>query len=438
MLFSAWQATAHALQPMQAVEIDAHAPCVRSIKFVGWIEQLEADGAPAFGGFRIGLISRESRLMDDPAALVLVADAFIAAGGTDFVDQVMILRHHQFVVLAELARRDAGGNVGSSAIAKCVSVKPDAVPDSQILCAAAESEAQADHSFRLSNQNIDGDLKGWPAHRHFNDIAHGHAQRIGVFLGHDGCVVPDDLGQRIGRFLEPAVVREPPVIRVGVGIEMDIEAAGTRFDGGITDRRQFRFHGRRGASLRDAGFQKPAKFLVKIIALEKRRPGPADDLFARRHRIAGQERQQLDRRFAAVKGKNERLDNARRSVPALGVSPAFQIMGAGQMPFRDGGRLILIKAEANRNRNLRNRLGEVQIGGSVVSRIAADDQQRGDLAVINLLRQVLDRLEMSEAIGIGLVDQRHSCPDSANLLINRVGKGMDGGRGRGPDGDQAR
>ena len=71
--------------------------------------------------------------------------------------------------------------------------------------------------------------------------------------------------------------------------------------------------------------------------------------------------------------------------------------------------------------------GEIEIGGRVVGRIAAENDQQIDFARIDVGDEVFDRFGLIDGIRIDWVGVENGLADVAQRLVDRVSEGMDDG-----------
>ena len=84
-------------------------------------------------------------------------------------------------------------------------------------------------------------------------------------------------------------------------------------------------------------------------------------------------------REAAVQRGDQRLGDGDGPVGEAGVAPAFQRVCGGDVPAAQQARLVAVLGDVAGGLHLRQRRGEVRVGGRVVGRVPAEDQQRLDL-----------------------------------------------------------
>src|ERR1700682_3343585 len=96
------------------------------------------------------------------------------------------------------------------------------------------------------------------------------------------------------------------------------------------------------------------------------------------------------------------------------------------VPLAEFGRFILIKAVVNAHGNLTvlQRVGEVEIGGRIVSRVAAKKYEQNHLACTHVGGKVFDRLGLVDRISIDRVAIEHSLADVTKTTIDSLCEGM--------------
>ena len=246
MLFSAWQATTHALQPVQADEVDRHAPTAGpGTATRGRATAARAGGRarPAGGG--------------SPDRRCAVTAAFSAARLECGLNEVRDCGRTRAAVVCWTGSRPSmawcawvQASVTRSPVLHDLqpAAEPGRVGRSQSI--GVESDARAD---------LSGPRRPWPRwtvtaprrarqderrrpHRPALDTAarprRCRGRRAGrrAAVGPGGCpapcavaglmkrrIAPGQLGDRLGQFLKPAVVGEPAVVRARVGAELNLQ-----------------------------------------------------------------------------------------------------------------------------------------------------------------------------------------------------------------------
>ena len=143
---------------------------------------------------------------------------------------------------------------------------------------------------------------------------------------HDG-IVPSQLGKRLRKFLQPAVIRETPVIDGGIAAEVDFVASARRGlrhgKAGGLERDRFR----RVSCARDPTIVQrlaPRCFEVTNASTDLLfLPVLLHQIVACQARLSGKNRDDFVRRLAAIKWFDQRLHDADRPVVSAGIAPRF-------------------------------------------------------------------------------------------------------------------
>ena len=173
---------------------------------------------------------------------------------------------------------------------------------------------------------------------------------------HDRGVVPRELRDRVGQFLEPPVIDVAPVVHRITANENDL--------GRIERRRRRRSPKRVRDSARVVGIE-GRRFVLERDVRRKtipQKPGPRGREITRGRggakcflhqfgsfdfRSAQHGVHQVDFRKAAEERKNHRLNRQIRAFESERVPPRFQIMSGGNVPVAQGRSRILIMTEAH-------------------------------------------------------------------------------------------
>ena len=228
------------------------------------------------------------------------------------------------------------------------------------------------------------------------------AERFGRLRADERGVVPSELGEGIGKLLQPPVVREAAVVKRRGGEKHDLQARRSASGAKAADRagelRQRRarlrqgFGGaRRSASGAKAGERRDnlgklaggqqsivedaVPFPVELGLPQDRSPGLPHDVVAGTILPPDHQPQHFDGGSSAEQREDQRLDDAERASHRARVSPRFEVMRAGNVPGRLAGCLVDRVPERDRLRGLRHGRGEVEIGGGIEHRIAAQDRR---------------------------------------------------------------
>ena len=106
---------------------------------------------------------------------------------------------------------------------------------------------------------------------------------------------------------------------------------------------------------------------------------------------AGQRGEQLDFRDAVIKRQDQRLLGKIGADPVRErIAPRFEEMRGGHMGRRRGAGLVDVQAEADDLLDLAEQLVEAEFGRRVEGRIAAENDERLDRALADLLGEIAD------------------------------------------------
>ena len=267
MLFSAWQATTHAVQPMQD-QVDRHAPLVERVA-EETLGLAVLAGIPGGGAFRlieidvgrsvgiVALLLDVGELGVEVAFFIVRFDGGNLAGERAAIHRAVLLGESHRVALAGEFHRGTGGEIRGGGSAQRIGVETAVDADESdvglirglalefifLVEGLAISERNDDGIFRLAEGNEDRNFKRLAVHGDLDDgrlavFAFAIGTDIGVFAlhsehGSDGFdfddlvvdadilggfrrdesgVVPGEFGNRIGHFLEPGVIDPAAVI----------------------------------------------------------------------------------------------------------------------------------------------------------------------------------------------------------------------------------
>src|SRR5918995_5143883 len=87
------------------------------------------------------------------------------------------------------------------------------------------ADRQGNHAVGHAGEYPDGKLERTARVLDAYQILAREAERLGRLRAHEGGVVPGELGERIGKLLQPPVVRKPAVMKRRRRQEDDLEAA---------------------------------------------------------------------------------------------------------------------------------------------------------------------------------------------------------------------
>ena len=300
---------------------------------------------------------------------------------------------------------------------------------------ASVAERDGDGVVGMSGLNPDGAGDFLAVEFEFDDVFGGDVEALrhrGTDL--DG-VVPGELVHRLGEFLQPAVVGELSVVDGGVAADVELDGVGVSF--GTADGAQSTVP-LRGQRSSDANVvpsihpscsdlrQNCSKSRAGVLLL----PVGADEIVSGGVGLAGEQRDEFQRALAVIERSDQRLDDADGSVVGAGIAPGFEFVRRVDVPLAEFGGFVLIEAVVHAQRNLAvlQRVGEVQIGGRIVGRIAAEDDQQIDFAGVHVGDEIFDRFGLIDRIRIDWVGVEDGLADVAQLGIDRMGESMNGRR----------
>ncbi len=157
-------------------------------------------------------------------------------------------------------------------------------------------------------------------------------------------------------------------------------------------------------------------------------PERPHDLHARDVRLAQDAREQFVGRHAFIQGRDQRLLEAERAVERPRVAPHLQLMGGGQMPSAEPGRLVAFHRQVDGPLHRLQRRAERHVRRAGIGGIAAEDHQEIDRAALHLADQRPERLDPVIAIAADRLDVPDRLADVAERLVQGEGDGVDGGR----------
>ena len=132
-------------------------------------------------------------------------------------------------------------------------------------------------------------------------------------------------------------------------------------------------------------------------------------------RLAGKHGEHLVSALSFIEWRNERLHNTDRSVVCPRVTPGFEVICLVHVPLAKFGGFVLIKAEVHADRDLSvpERVGEAEVCGRVVSRIAAQYHEQIDFAAAHVGDKVFQRFGLVDRVGVDGVGVENCLADVA-------------------------
>ena len=201
----------------------------------------------------------------------------------------------------------------------------------------AVAERDGDHAIRHSGKEPDGELERAAVVIEADPILVLEAERFGRRRADERGVVPGQLGEGIGKLLQPPVVGEATVVKRRGGKKDDLQATTSSTRDRAPELRQ----GLRGeigdnlwklAAGKQPIMQDAVPFLVELGFAQNWFPCLAHDVVAGTILAPDHQPQYFDGTSTAEQREDQRLDDAERAADGARVSPRFEVMRAGNVP----------------------------------------------------------------------------------------------------------
>ncbi len=138
-------------------------------------------------------------------------------------------------------------------------------------------------------------------------------------------------------------------------------------------------------------------------------------------RPIAQSREQLVSRLAAVERCDEWLNDCCRAVERAGIAPGFEKVRLRHVPMAQRRRLIVVQAEMNAQRDLAQRIGELEIHGRGVDRVPTQDDEHFDHSGVHVRDQVSQRQHLIDRLSLDWIGVHDRPTDVPKGLVHRVG-----------------
>ncbi len=103
---------------------------------------------------------------------------------------------------------------------------------------------------------------------------------------------------------------------------------------------------------------------------------------------------------AKIERQDQRLHDGDGAVVGPGIAPGFQEMRFGNVPLAQFRGLVGVEPHVDAQLHFRHALGEVEIHGRVVDRIAADDDEGIDFAGVHVGDQFVQAFDIVDRVRI--------------------------------------
>src|SRR5438477_266320 len=128
----------------------------------------------------------------------------------------------QLAALPGFADHDASDEPGGLARAELIRVGPDAVSHPAGLRPAV-SQMKRERTWRVAGRDPHRYSQLPPGVLKLHNVAGTKLQAVGQRGSDERSVMPGELRERLGKFLQPAVIGEAPVPQRGIGTEQDVD-----------------------------------------------------------------------------------------------------------------------------------------------------------------------------------------------------------------------
>ena len=269
---------------------------------------------------------------------------------------------------------------------------------------AAVAEGEADRVVGLAGVDPDGAFELAAGEGDGDDVAVADASAGGEGGGEGDGVFPDELGERLGEFLEPGVVGDGAVPDGGVGADEEVEGIGR---GGGRGRRGGRVEGDgfggEGGAVNEAGAEGGFPARGEGGGVGAALPEGAEEVAAGVLLAVGEVGDQFVGGAAFVERLDGGLHEADGAVDRAGVAPSFERVLEGQVPLAADGGFVDLGAGVDGERDLGEGVGEGEAAGCAVGGVGVDHEQDLDIAGVHVVDEGGQVLGLGEG-GLGVED----------------------------------
>src|SRR5215469_4402306 len=132
--------------------------------------------------------------------------------------------------------------------------------------------------------------------------------------------------------------------------------------------------------------------------------------------------------MAGIERARLRLLDGYRSIESARVAPHFVLMGGGYPPRAGERGFVLIKRQIDREGDLAQSGGKIEIGRSVVNRIGAQNEECIDLSSRHVCSEFGNRLTVRAHGGCNRLNQSDRASERSERTVERIGKHVNLGR----------
>ena len=360
------------------------------------------------GILRIMLV--QIHVLGEIRVLPVVFEIGLAHDGPAF-HRPVILRRGQSLPASDRGHARAAHKMRRAAGTNGVSVVTR--PMSDPACPAAPvAQGQSHGAVGLTGLNPDGSFEAaaieFDLHHRRQEfgalrILKIDSQGLGCCRTHGHDVLPSQLGDRVGQFLQPTVVVEGPIVQAVIPVKDDLQTlrggrratrrgvGGVGPDQGVNGRPSQRSrHSGGRASRQEAIAQELFPAQLEIVPARQTLESLAHNFVRIDRAQATETGQKLQIGQTAKQWGDQRLNRNQRAIGAARVAPRLEVMSGRKMPVANRGRFILVIAQPDHLARAPLRRRPIEFRGRGINRVSSQDCQALDLAGAQSLGQALD------------------------------------------------
>ena len=349
---------------------------------------------------RVGLVLIERRVANDAA----FADGLV---GLKRVVSVALAAHHLRPVILEVALGNRQSPLAFHLLQRSSGVERRPRWPNQVGIEArarthasrklaSVSEVDRHRVVRMARRYNNRRFHSLVAHRQLDDVVFFQTQPGQRGARHNRGVVPAQIRDGLGQFLQPTHVRPSPVIDIRIRPEDDFDRILRRGCGDLGLRTRTATLSRlvECGVLNPSGVQRLAPARLEV-ALDRRLPRLAHSLIRAQLRLVQQRLENVMRCLAAIERLNQRLHNRHRAVIRPRVRPRLQRVRRRNVPVRFVSSLVVMRTQMCNYLCLIERCRKLQIRGSRVDGVGVQNHQPIHLARVEISHQ---RLQVANLI----------------------------------------
>ncbi|MCG3121215.1 MAG: hypothetical protein ALAOOOJD_04215 [bacterium] len=134
----------------------------------------------------------------------------------------------------------------------------------------------------------------------------------------------------------------------------------------------------------------------------------------------GEHREHFVAGFAAIKRRNQRLNDGGGSIKGAGITPRFQRVRLGNVPMTELRGFIIIKTEMDARLDFGKLGGKIKLCRRGENRVAAKHEQHLDFSRFHVGRQLAQRFDLIRGSGFNRIRINHGFAGIAERVIHRM------------------